>query len=95
MPPPPDEQAIGSEGEQIDPNGELASDSEGGESGEAGENSEQAQQSKRKGSQAQSGQQQDQNSESDGQAMPEDIGGSSGSKRGKGTIDDVAVPSNL
>ncbi|MDQ8182088.1 hypothetical protein [Pelagicoccus sp. SDUM812005] len=89
MPPPPEEQAIGSEGEQIDPNGELASQSEGGEAGESGE-----QQASRKGRQN-SGGQQDEATEGDGQAMPENIGGSSGSKRGKGTIDDVAVPSNL
>lgn len=97
MPPPPPEQAIGDSSQQIDPNGELASNDEGSEDGTGGSSQGAKGEKPKNGKKGQSqvGQQESDPSASDGQAMPEDIGGASGSKRGTGTVDDVAVPANL
>lgn len=98
MPPAPQEQSIGDSSAQIDPNGELSSEGEDGDATVADSdsgNSEQSKNRKGRNGQPQNGQQQQDESQGDGQAMPEDIGGSQNNKRGTGTIDDVAVPTNL
>jgi len=88
LPEAPPEQGIGDEGAQIDPNGELTASEESSESND----SEQSNQGRSGSKQAASS---TENNEGDGQAMPENIGGSQGSKRERGTIEDVAVPTSL
>ena len=94
MPEPPPDMEIGDSSQQIDPNGQMSqgsnSDGEYGEAeGEADESGDGK--SKGKGGESEGGKQ----GASDGQDMPDDMGGRQSNQRGRGTIDDIAVPSNL
>lgn len=93
MPEAPPEQSVGDLSDQIAEEGSESS-AEDAESGEGGQSDQKAPAAKKKSS-SKGGESSSKNTQTDGQEMPGDMGGSNGKSRSVGSLDDVAVPSNL
>lgn len=92
MPEAPPEQSVGDLSDQIAENGSESA--EEAESGEGGQSDKKTPAAKKKSS-SKGGESSAKDTQTDGQEMPGDMGGSNGKSRGVGSLDDVAVPSDL